>query len=148
MLYVPRPFGKSSSPLHSAPLEPLAPRDASSPVPPAVTPGVVSGSEPDSDPINSGSASFSPSCAAAFSLADFQSMPVYSHHLRGTRVPRHLSATSQRPRIGLVAINCATVFYLRRIDVLTLTTPASFKAPARDEYNHFSSLPQRGCLPI
>ena len=142
MLYVPCPFGQCSAPLHSAPLrstplhsaplEPLAPRDASSPVPVAVPPGVVSGYESASDTVSSGSALFSPSCAAAFSLADFQSMPVCSHHLLGTRVPHRLSATSQSPRIGLVAINCATVFCLRRMDVLTLTTPASFKSSARD----------------
>ena len=132
MLYVPHPFGQSSAPLHSVPLEPLAPRDASSPVPPAVPPGVVSGSDSNSDPVSAGSASFSPSWAAAFSLVDSQSMPVCYHHLRGTRVPRRLSATSQSSRIGLVAINCATMFCLRRIDVLTLTTPTSFKAPARD----------------
>ena len=119
-------------PLHSAPLNPLAPGDASSLVPPAVPPGVGSGSESDPDPVISGSALFALPCAAALSLSDFQSMPVCSHHLRGTRVPRRLSATSQRPRIVLVAINCATVFCLRRIDVLTLTTPASFRAPARE----------------
>ena len=132
MLYVPRPFVQSSAPLHSGPLDPLAPKDASSVVPPAIPPGVVSVSESDSDPVSSGSASFSPSCAAALSLADFQSMPVCYHHLCGTRVPRRLSTTSQRPIIGLVAINCATVFCLRRINVLTLTTPTSFIAPARD----------------
>ena len=102
MLYVPRPFGLSSALLHSAPLEPLAPRDASTPVPPAVPPGVVSGSKSDSDPVSSGSALFSPSCDSAFSLADFQSMPVCSHHLRGNRAPptslRHLTEPQNRPR--------------------------------------------------
>ena len=132
MLYVTRPFGLSSALLHSAPLEPLAPRDASSPVPPAVPPGVVYGSKSDSDPVSSGSASFSPFCSAVFSLAEFQPMPVCYQHLFETCAPRRLSATSQSPRIGPVAVNCATVFCLRRIDVLTLTAPAFFKAPARD----------------
>ena len=120
-----------STPLHSDPLDPLAPREASSPVPPVVPPGVGSGSESDSypNPVISGSASFDPPCAAAFSLADFQSMPVCSHHLRGTRVPRRLSATSHSSRIGLVAINCTTVFCLQRIDVLTLMTPDLLEPP-------------------
>ena len=94
--------------------------------------GSGSKSDPDPDPVISGSASFAPPCAATFSLADFQSIPVCYHHLRGTRLPRRLLANSQSPRIGLVAINCATVFCLQRIDVLTLTTPASFRAPARE----------------
>ena len=123
----------SSSPLHSAPLEPLAPRDASSPVPPAVPSGVSAlGSE--SEPVNSGYAASaaSSSFAAAFSLAPFQSIPVCSHHLLGTRSPGRLTNPSHRPRISHVAINCAIVFYLRRIDVQIRTIPASFIAPTRD----------------
>ena len=60
--------------LRPAPLEPLAPRDASSPVPPEVPPhAVVSGSK--SDTYNSGSSAStasSSSFAAAFYLAVFQ----------------------------------------------------------------------------
>ena len=92
--------------LHSAPLELLAPRDASSPVPHAVPSGVsASGSE--SEPVNSGSAASaaSSSVAAAFSLAPFQLIPVCSHHLLGTRATGRLTAPSHRPRIGRVAIN-------------------------------------------
>ena len=47
--------------------------------------------------------------------------------------PPRRSVPSQRARIGRVATNCATVFFLRRTDVLTLTIPASFIAPARGE---------------
>ena len=131
-------IGQSSAPLYSAPLEPLAPRDSSSPVPPATPPGVaalVFESESESEPIKIGSAassSSSPSFAAAFYLYTLKSIPVCSHHLLGTRAPGCLSDTSHRPIIGRVAINCATMFCLRRIDVLTRTTPASFIAPARD----------------
>ena len=61
-------------------------------------PGVaVSGSE--SKPVNSGSSAIalsSPFFAAAASLVAFQSIPVYSHHLLGTRVP----AVSLSPHIG------------------------------------------------
>ena len=127
------PDSQSSAPLHSTPLEPLAPRDASSPVLPAAPPSVAV-LESESEPVNSGSsaiASSSPFFVAAASLAAFQSIPVFYHHLLGTRVPGRLSVTSHRPRISRVAINCATVFYLRRIDVLIRTTPASFSAPAR-----------------
>ena len=127
-----RPDPLRSTPLNWSCL--LAPRDASSPVPPTVPPGVAaSGSE--SEPVKSGSAasaSLSPSFAAAFSLAAFQSIPVCSHYIIGTCVPGCLSATSHRPRIGRVAINCATVFCLRMIDVLIRTTPASFITPSRD----------------
>ena len=98
-----RPLAQSSAPLHSAPLDPLTPRDASSPVPPAVPPGVGSGSnsESDPDPVVSDAASFATSCAAAvaiFSLASLQPIPGCSHHRCGTRVPRRLSATLRRNR--------------------------------------------------
>ena len=130
---------QSSAPLHSAPLDPLAPRDASSPVLPVVHPLVVAGSEttPVPNPGVSVSSAVSPTCSAAaaalypFSLASFQSMPDCSHHRSGTRVPRRRSATSQSPRIGRVAMNCVTVFCLRRTDVLALMTPASLRTPTR-----------------
>ena len=111
-----------------APLEPLAPRDASSPVPPAAPSGV-------SDPVNCGSAAsaiYSSSFAAAFSPDPFQSIPVCSHHLLVTRASGRLTAPSHRARIGCVAINCATVFCNRRIDVRIRTILASFISPARD----------------
>ena len=119
--------------LRPAPLEPLAPRDASSPVPHAVPSG-VSVSDSESNPVNSGSAASaaSSSVAAAFYLAPFQSIPVCSHYLLGTRAPGRLTAPSHRPRIGCVAINCVTVFCLRRIDVQIRSIPASFIAPSRD----------------
>ena len=106
-------------------------------MPPTVQPGVGDGSDSasDPDPGVSDAASFAPAyaaAAAAFSLANLQSITNCSHHGCGTRAPRRLSATSQSPIIGRVAINCATVFYLRRTDVLVLTTLASFRAPARE----------------
>ena len=89
--------------------------------------------------------------ASAFSLrsrASLQSIPVYSHHLWRTRVPPRRSVPSQRARIGRVTTNFATVFCLRRKNVLTLTIPASLIAPARRRYFHFLSLPLRGILPV
>ena len=62
--------------------------------------------------------------------------------------PPRCSVTSQSPRIGRVAMNCATVFYLRRTDVRARTIPASLVAPARGRYIHFPSLPRRGMRPV
>ena len=122
--------------LRPAPLEPLAPRDASSPVPHAVPSG-VSALDYESEPVNSGSAASAASAAyssvaAEFSLPPFHLIPVCSHHLLWTRSPGRLTAPSHRPRIGRVTINCATVFCLQRIDVRIRTIPVSFIAPARD----------------
>ena len=122
--------------LRPAPLESLAPRNSSSLVPPAVPSG-VSALDSESEPVNSSSAASaastaSSSVAAAFSLAPFESIPVFSHHLLATHAPGRLTAPSHRSRIGRVAINCATVFCLQRIDVQIRTIPASFIAPARD----------------
>ena len=72
------------------------------------------------------------SAASALSLAPFQSIPVYFHHRLATHAPGRLFAFSHRSRIGGVAINCATVFCLRRIEVGIRTIPASFIAPASD----------------
>ena len=118
--------------LRPAPLEPLAPRDASSPVPLTVL-SVVLASALDSESVNA----FAPGSAAsaassAFSLAPFQSIPVYSHRRLGTRVPSRLIAFSHRSRTGRVAINCATLFCLQRIEVRILAIPASFIAPTSD----------------
>ena len=139
----------SSAPLHSAPLEPLDPSDSSS------SPDPVS----ESDDSVAGVVVAVPAVAvavpspsaSAFSLrsrASFQSIPVCSHHLWGTRVPPRRSVPSQRARNGRVATNCATVFCLRRTDVLTLTIPAPFIAPARRGYFYFPSLPMRGIIPV
>ena len=101
-----RPLAQSSAPLHSSPLDPLTPRDASSPVPPAVPPGVGSGSNSDSDsdsnsdPIVSDAASFAPACAAAaFSLANLQSIPDCSHLWDSCPPPslHHLAEPKNRP---------------------------------------------------
>ena len=70
------------------------------------------------------------------SRASLQSIPGCSHHFWGTRVPPRRSVPSQSPRIGRVATNCATVFCLWRTDVLALTIPASFVAPARGRYEN------------
>ena len=113
------------------PLEPIAPRDASSPVPLTV-PSVLS-SASNSESVNA----FVPGSAAsaatfALSLAPFQSIPICSHHRLGTCAPGRLFAFSHRFRIGRVAINCATLFFLRRIEVRIRTIPASFIAPSSD----------------
>ena len=106
-----------STPLHSAPLELLAPRDSSSPVPLTV-PSVVSSSALDSESVNAFVPGSTASAAAsALSLAPFQSIPVCSHHRLGTRAPGRLFAFSHRSRISRVAINCATVLCLWRIEV-------------------------------
>ena len=116
-----------STPLHSAPLDPLAPRDASSPVP-HTAPSIASS---DSESVTAYVPS-SAAAASALSRATFQSTPVCSHHLQATRAPCRLVEFSHRSRIGRVAINCATVFCLRRIDVQIQTIPASFIAPASE----------------
>ena len=68
-----RPAPLCATPLHSSPLKPLAPRDASSPVPLAVPSG-VSTLNSESEPVNAGSTASS--VAAAFSLAPLQSLYV------------------------------------------------------------------------
>ena len=107
------------------------PRYASSPMPLAV-PSVVWASALDSESVSVISGSAASSAASAFFLAPFQLIPVCPHHRLGTRAPSRLTAFSHRSRIGRVAINCATVFYLRRIKVRILTIPAYFIAPAGD----------------
>ena len=125
---------QSSAPLHSSPLEPMAPSDASSPAP-VPDPGV------------SVSSAGAPACSAVaaalspLSLASFQSIPDFSHHRCGTRVPRRRSTTSQSPRIGQVAMNCGTVFCLQRTNVLDLTTPASLVTPLQGGVNLLSVPP-------
>ena len=131
----------SSAPLHSAPLDLLAPWDSSSPIPPAAPSGLSSDSK---SVLVSGSAA----SAAAFSRAPFKSIPVYSHHRLDTRAPGRRVACSHRSRIGRVTIKCATVFCLRRIDVLIPTIPVSFITPANGGYNHLPSFRRRGCLPV
>ena len=138
----------SSAPLHSAPLKPLVPSDSSSPDPFSESDNSVSGV---ADVVPAGSAvvlSPAASVLSLFSRASLQSIPVCSHHLWGTRVPPRRSVPSQRARIGRFAKNCATVFCLRRTDVLALTIPASFVATVRGRYCHFLSLPRRGSLPV
>ena len=130
---------QSSAPLHSSPMEPLDPSDASYPVLPVFHPLVGDGSEPAPVP-NPGvsiSSPGDPTCSAVaaavypFSLASFQYIPDCSHHRCGTRVPCCRSATSHNPRIGQVAMNCVTVLCLRGTNVLALTTPASLRTHAR-----------------
>ena len=145
---------QSSAPLHYAPLGPLAPRDASSPVSPVFHPLMGAGSEsaPAPDPGVSISSAVAPACSAAaaaaafspFSFASFQSLPDCSYHRCGTRVPRRRPATSQSPRIGRVAMNCAAVFCLRRTDVLALTTPAALRTPTGGGVNLISVPPTAG----
>ena len=66
----------------------------------------------------------------------------------GPMSPPRRSVTSQSPRIGRVAMNCATVFCLWRTNVHAPTIPASLVAPARGRYIHFPSLPRRGMRPV
>ena len=117
--------------LRPAPLEPLAPRDTSSPMPLAV-PSVVWASASDSKSVSVNAGSAASSTASAFSLAPFQLIPVCSHYRLGTRAPGRITSFSHRSRIVRVAINCATVFCLWRIEVRILTIPASFIASASD----------------
>ena len=106
--------------------------DASSPVPLTVL-AVVSASALDSKSVNSFAPGSAASAAAsAFSLAPFQSTPVCSYHRLCTRATGRLISFSHRSRIDRVAINCANVFCLQRIEVRILTIPASFIAPASD----------------
>ena len=94
---------------------------------------VVSSSASDYESINAfvpGSAASA--AASAFSLANFWLIPVCSNHRMGTRATGRLFAISHRSRIGCVAINCATVFCLRRIEVQIQMILASSIAPASD----------------
>ena len=113
-----------------APLDPLAPRDASPPVPPTV-PSIAS-SASDSEYVNAFVPVSSAAAASALSRAPFQSIPVYYHHRQATHAHGRLVAFSHRSSIGRVTINCATVFCLRRIDVRIQTIPTSFIAPANE----------------
>ena len=138
----------SSAPLHSAPLEPLAPSDSSSPDPFSESDNSVSSVVVVVPALSVAVLSPAASALLLFSCASLQSIPVCSHHIWGTRVPPRLTVPSQSARIGRVATNCATVLCLLRTDVLALTIPASFIAPARGRYCHFPSLPRRGSLPV
>ena len=104
----------SSALLHSAPLDPLVTWDSSYPLPPAAP------SESSSDP-KSASISVSVAAAATFSRAPFSSIPSWSHYCQDTRAPGHRVDYLYRSRIGRVAMNCAIVFFLRRIEVLIPT---------------------------
>ena len=104
-----------STPPHSAPLDPLAPRDASSPVPPTVL--SVASSALDSESVNAFVTGSDASAASALSHATFQSISVGSHHCLATRAPVCRLAFLHRPSIDRAAINCAALFCLRRIDV-------------------------------
>ena len=141
----------SSAPLHSAPLrtpplhsvqlDPLAPWDSSSPLPSAPPSGLSSDSE-------SASITVSAAAAAAFSCAPFRSIPVSYHHRRDTRASGRRVACLHRSRIGRVATNCATIFYLRRIEVLIPTIPVSFIIPANSGYIQLLSFLRHGCLSV
>ena len=95
-------------------------------------PSVVWASAWDSESVSVNSGSAASSAASAFSLDPFQLIPVCSHNRLGTSLPGRLTAFSHRSRIDRVAINYATVFCLRNIEVQILTIPASFFAPASD----------------
>ena len=104
----------SSSPLHSAPLDPLAPLDSSSP------PGSESESESKSESEYETVASYT-----ALLFAPSKSMPACSHHRRYNLAPGRRLDRSQRSRIGRVTIYCATVFFLLVTDFLIPLKPAS-----------------------
>ena len=128
---VPHPMEFKELVLRPDPLEPLAPRDASSPIPVTV-PSVVS-SVSDFESVNTFVPGSTTSAAAStLSLSPFQSIPVFFHYRLGTRAPVRLFAFSHRSRIGRVAINCATLFFLWRIEVRIRKIPVSFIAPAID----------------
>ena len=113
---VPRPMEFKYLVLQPAPLELLAPRDASSLVPLTVPSVALSSS--DSESFNAfvpGSAASA--AASALSMAPFQTIPVCSYHRLGNCVPGRLFAFSHSSIIVCVAINFATIFYLRRIEV-------------------------------
>ena len=89
------------APLHSAPLETLAPLDVllSSSFFSGSVCTTTSASDSDSDSV---------SAACAFDVS--QSIPFCSHHFLDTLVPPLCVVCSQRSRSGRVAIYCATVF--------------------------------------
>ena len=97
--------------------------------PPPTTPAATSGS---------------PSSAAA----PAKSNPSYSHHLFETRIPGLRTASSQRSRIGRVAMYCATVFCLLRMYASTSSKPASRITSPKGEYYHQATGRHRGCRPV
>ena len=133
----------SSAPLHSTPLDPLATWYYSSPIHPAAPSG--SSSDYASDSV---SVSGSAAAAAAFSRAPFKSIPVCYHHFQDTRAPGHRMACSHRFRIGRVAMNFSTVFFIRRIDVRIPTIPVSLITPTNGGYTQLPYFLRRGCLPV
>ena len=91
-----------SAPLHSAPLEPLAPSDSSSPDPFSESDNSVSGIVVVVPAVAVAVISPAASALSLFSRASLQSIPVCSHHLWGTHVPppsfRPLTDYQNRPR--------------------------------------------------
>ena len=107
-------YHPSSAPLHSAPLDPLAPRDYSSPP-----------MSPFDSPSDSSSDSVSDLVvdSAARFFAPSRSIPACSHHRRDTIAPGRQVAFSHRSRISRDAIYCDTVFCLRVIDSVSPLSP-------------------------
>ena len=97
----------SSAPLHSAPLDPLAPLNSS-----------PTKAEPYSK-------SVAYSASSDLFFAPSKSMPACSHHHRDTLTPSLRAERSQRSRIGCVALYFATVFCLLVMDFLIPVKPDS-----------------------
>ena len=91
----------SSALLHSAPLEPLAPSDSSSPDPFSESDNSVSGVVVSVPAVAVAVLSPAASALSLFSRASLQSIPVCSHHLWGACVPppsfRPLTEIQNRP---------------------------------------------------
>ena len=98
---------QSSAPLHSAPLDPLAPLNSSSPE-----------SESDFE-------SESVAVSAALLFDPSKSIPDCSHRRRDTLAPGRQVDRSQRSRIGHVAIYYVTIFCLLVTDLLIPSKPVS-----------------------
>ena len=91
-----------SAPLHSAPLEPLAPSDSSSPDPFSDSDNSVSGVVVVIPAVSVAVLSPAASALSLFSRASLQHIPVCSHRLWGTRFPPRRSVPSQRARLVVV----------------------------------------------
>ena len=109
-----------STPLHSAPLEPLAPLDSSYLHGSASEPNSDPDSNPESDPDSK-----TVTASAALFFAPYKSMSACYHHHQYTLAPVRLLDRSQRSRIGCIAIYCAAAFCLVVTDFLIPSKPAS-----------------------
>ena len=120
------------TPLHSAPLEPLAPLDSSLPK-----------SESESDSVSN-----YVSLSDPLSFTPSKSMPACSHHRQDTLAPGRRVDRSQRPKIGCATIYCATMLCLLVTYFMIPSKPAYPIASSNDGYAQLPPPCLLGCLTV